>query len=88
MSDKDDRRYLRLDEWTFEDWFLPLPAMEQQPVIKRIEHEVEAADIGNHPFFRLACRSRPALELWVTQELVISNAFSQIVLAAASRIVN
>lgn len=79
---------LDLNDWTYQDYFLPLPDGGLHPVIARIEEYITAIDFRALPFFQLARTSKLALELWVTQELVMTNAFSQLVLRAASEIKN
>jgi hypothetical protein len=79
---------LRLSDWRYEDWFLPAPEAGLHPVVSDVESYVESRHLDSHPFFELARHSEPALRLWVCQELVMTNAFSQIVLFAASALVN
>ncbi|KAF0246870.1 MAG: hypothetical protein FD180_229 [Planctomycetota bacterium] len=79
---------LSLDSWHYERWFLPPADQSIHPIVNEIEQHISSRHLELHPFFSLAESSKLALELWVCQELVMTNAFSQIVLAAASSIVN
>jgi hypothetical protein len=80
--------YLMLDSWHYHEFFHRCPDTPLHPVIEEIEQYVIARRLDAHPFFATAMTSRSALELWVGQELVMTNAFSQIVLGAAARIQN
>jgi hypothetical protein len=58
------------------------------PVVQEIEDYINSREFDSHAFFQVASESKKALALWVTQELVMTNAFSQIVLLAAAHIHN
>lgn len=78
---------LMLDAWNYRKFFLPTDT-PMHPVVDEVEKYIVSRDLSRHPFFGYARRDRGALELWLAQELVMTNAFSQIVLAAASRVQN
>ena len=86
--------YLRLDDWKYEVFFDPAPARSQTRewnidwVVDLVEGAVSDAELDKHPFFELAALSPDVLLMWVSQELVMTNAFSQMVLFAASRLQN
>jgi len=79
---------LALESWHYDSWFMPPPQVPLHPVVEEIEAYIDEVALQRHPFFDKARQSPDALILWVSQELVMTNAFSQIVLNAASRIVN
>lgn len=81
-------KVIDLNGWTYDDHFASPGEGELHPVVDRVEDYIVRRDLGSHPFFARARASKAALEVWVSQELVMTNAFSQIVLAAASRIGN
>ncbi len=74
--------------WDYELHFMPPGGTERHPVVNEIEAFIDQKDLASHPFFTLAAMDSRALELWLSQELVMTNAFSQVVLAAASRVQN
>lgn len=80
--------YLALHDWNYMDFFARPAGSSLHPVVEHVEAYVEARDFAAHPFFEIAQRKREALETWVAQELVMTNAFSQIVMCAASRVRN
>lgn len=80
--------WLGLESWDYGSFFDPVRHSSLHSAIQGAEAAVADAKLDQHPFFTSAAASRAALELWVSQELVMTNAFSQIVLAAASRIQN
>ena len=80
--------WLGLEGWDYSSFFDPVTDLALNRTIQDVEAAVEGARLDQHPFFAAAAESRAALDLWVSQELVMTNAFSQIVLAAASHIQN
>ena len=80
--------WLALRGWQYTEFFDPIDRSELHPVVKDIEAEVLNARLDEHDFFELAAQSKAALYVWVSQELVMTNAFSQLVLRAASQIPN
>lgn len=74
---------LSLTSWQYTRFFLPSD-VQMHSVVEEIEAYIERRDLASHEFFIVAGRDRRALELWLSQELVMTNAFSQIVLSAAS----
>jgi hypothetical protein len=70
--------------WDYDEYFQPVGTPTRHPVIFEADKYVENLHVERHPFFSVAMRSTEALELWVTQELVVTNPFSQLVLRAAS----
>ena len=87
-----DARYvldrLRLDEWEYGTWFMPPPTTELHSAVDDVERYIQSRQLEDHPFFKAAYESEKALRLWVCQELIITNAFSQIVLFSAATLVN
>jgi hypothetical protein len=81
-------RVVDLSDWKYDTFFAPPEGSKNAQFIEEIEEYVEALALDQHPFFALAQESAAALQLWVAQELVMTNAFSQCVLYAASRIEN
>jgi hypothetical protein len=79
---------LSLDSWRYAELFEPLTGSSTHSVVDRVEAYVESVELQHHPFFAQAAVSKSALTLWVSQELVMTNAFSQLVMYAASRITN
>ncbi len=89
MTDYSDvLRRLSLDNWVYERWFMPPSSVEMHPVVMEIEEAISNSGLEQHPFFDRAIASPAALRLWATQELVMTNAFSQIVLMATASVVN
>jgi hypothetical protein len=80
--------WLHMGEWKYSLFFDPLSDVAEHPVVREIEQYIEHRQLDEHQFFRLANHSKSALVLWATQELVMTNAFSQLVLRAASCIPN
>ncbi len=80
----------QLNDWEYSDYFLPNDQWDGRwhPVITKIETYLKDNALDQHPFFELAASNRGVLRLWVTQELVMTNSFSQIVLRAASNVRN
>jgi Iron-containing redox enzyme len=79
---------LGLGEWSHAEFFEPSRFSELHPIVNDVEAYIASVELNRHPFFSLAEKNADALLLWVSQELVMTNAFSQIVLAAASAIRN
>jgi hypothetical protein len=80
--------WLHMKEWKYSLFFDPLSDVPAHPVVQVIEQYIEHRQLDKHPFFELARDSKSALTLWAAQELVMTNAFSQLVLRAASCIPN
>jgi len=70
--------------WRYEEYFTPPQMPQRHPVVLEAEEYVNARHLELHPFFDIAVKSPEALRIWVTQEIVMTNPFSQIVLKAAS----
>lgn len=85
-SSSDD--WLHLGQWKYRQFFERLPDVPENPVVREIEEYIDERRLDEHPFFQLAIDSKAVLALWASQELVMTNAFSQIVLRAASLIPN
>jgi hypothetical protein len=79
--------WLGLEDWQYGSFFDPV-APPETDLTEALEELVLDAKLDEHPFFDLAARTQSALWLWASQELVMTNAFSQIVLRAASQIGN
>jgi hypothetical protein len=79
---------LGLQSWAHSEFFLPTEISEIHPVVEKIEQYIASAALDQHPFFAEAKVNTNALLLWASQEIVMTNAFSQIVLFAASRVRN
>lgn len=74
--------------WSYEPWF-HLPNLNgTEPAVTSGIQIVDQSGIDQHPFFQTAAESRATLKLWVSQELVVTNPFSQLLLDLASRIAN
>ena len=84
----DGLQKIDLDHWHYQEHFLPPDQCDQHPVVDQIEAYIADKDLASHPFFTLAATDPQALELWLSQELVMTNAFSQIILAVASKVEN
>lgn len=80
--------FLKLESWDYADFFIPQTLTEVHPVVQEVEAYIESVHLEEHAFFQTAMSSKKAIELWVSQELVMTNAFSQIVLQASSYIPN
>jgi len=80
--------WLELDRWEYSELFDPMPAVDYTSLMSDVRHLARSANLPSHPFFKLAAREMSALELWVTQELVMTNSFSQLVLYAAAQTCN
>ncbi|HWA74166.1 MAG TPA: iron-containing redox enzyme family protein [Polyangiaceae bacterium] len=78
---------LQLENWSYDARFLPVPR-GFHPVVAEVAASVECCRLHEHPFFELAARERAALGIWLSQELVMTNAFSQLLMYAASNLVN
>src|SRR5690349_3176645 len=65
-----------------------VPAPFEPTVLERVEAYVVARRLEDHPYFHYALERPEALSVWLSQELVMTNVFSQIVLFAASRVEN
>src|SRR5688500_7363452 len=85
-----DRGWLGLDDWTYDDFFdrprAGSAGFSFDAVVNEVDEAVASRTLDTHRFFDLAAASADALLLWVSQELVMTNAFSQLVLLAASRV--
>ncbi len=79
--------WLGIANWRYSKFFdrMPEPRFDLTDGLERL---VADAALEKHEFFARAHQSTAALRLWVSQELVMTNAFSQIVLRAASQIEN
>lgn len=89
MTTLKECEYLGLATWRYDRYFeAPKLGLDLHPVVNEIEKYVETRKLESHSFFDIARSSRHALRLWVSQELVMTNAFSQIVLRAASGVPN
>ena len=80
--------WLGLDNWNYSAFFDRIPKRSAERLTGELDFLVAEACLDQHPFFGAAERSLDVLSLWVSQELVMTNAFSQLVLSAASRIQN
>jgi len=70
--------------WLYREWFHePAPAADFG-IVDAAESHITSSALERHPFFAVAADSADALRLWVSQELVMTGPFSQIVLRAAS----
>lgn len=79
---------LRLDEWCYGSWF-DAPIATGLPSVRPAAERLAAdAELEKHPFFICALADPRAVLCWLTQELIITNAFSQLVLAAAAVLPN
>lgn len=74
--------------WQHDEWFAPAPLAAPHPVLALADDLVSNCRIGQHPFFEHAARSRQALRVWATQELVVTGPFSQLLLTLAAEIRN
>jgi Iron-containing redox enzyme len=74
--------------WSYEEHFSPPKPSNRHPAVDVIEDYISQIDLKSHPLFLAANSNKSALNLWITQELIMTNAFSQIVLEAASSIRN
>ncbi len=77
-----------LEDWDYDAHFYGVEVDDLHPVVQRVEDYIDHVDLASHRFFATAAVSIQALELWMSQELVMTNAFSQIVLSAAGRVAN
>jgi hypothetical protein len=77
-----------LAQWQYDDFFGLPTERPESAAIDRVEHYVVSRKLEEHPFFDLAAEDLIALHLWLSQELVMTNAFAQAVLYATSRIRN
>jgi hypothetical protein len=78
--------WLGLDDWDYAAYFDPAAdASSCTPIDDEVERYIEEVELEKHPFFDRAISNRSTLALWVSQELVMTNAFSQIVLSAAAQ---
>ncbi|MGH3717233.1 MAG: hypothetical protein ACRDRI_00005 [Pseudonocardiaceae bacterium] len=75
--------------WSYSEHFIP-PAESNwsHPAIGDAEKYVVDTAIENHPFFDVAASRVEALRLWVSQELVVTNAVSQCMLRVAALMSN
>lgn len=77
--------WIGLADWDYATFFDPATAkLSCAPINDEVERYVEEAQLEKHPFFDRAISNRSTLALWVSQELVMTNAFSQLVLGAAA----
>ncbi len=77
-----------LKDWDYSTFFSIPGSIDTWDVVDRVERYVVNKHFDKHPFFDVARQSVDALYLWLAQELVMTNAFSQAVLYATSRIRN
>jgi Iron-containing redox enzyme len=86
------RPEIDVNEWKFADFFNPLPfaAMPELPPAFIIDGRIalESSTIENHPFFEFAAVNKAALVCWVSQEVVITNLFAQVLFNLLSKIEN
>lgn len=78
----------RPDLWRFQDYFEPLRDGPFAEPIKQANSFADNCGIESHEFFRLAHESSDLLRFWASQELVTTNAFSQLLLGCCSTIEN
>jgi hypothetical protein len=77
--------WLLVDRWDYSTFFDPNEVEEGSPSVEAdVESLVAETALQKHAFFERALSNRSSLALWVTQELVMTNAFSQLVLCAAA----
>jgi hypothetical protein len=88
LTDSTVDDWLLMSHWKYSLFFNRLLDVRENPVVREIERYINERRLDEHPFFRLAFNSKAVLSLWVSQELVMTNAFSQMVLRAASYIPN
>lgn len=77
-----------MDGWTYRDFFDQPIHRSWDKCIPDIESYVGSINWRSLPFLRWARIHKEALRLWTSQELLITNAFSQVVLTAAGAIKN
>lgn len=70
------------------EYFAPLAFGGDRAFVLEAEAIESAARIGSHPFFDRASESPDALKLWVSQEAVVTNPFSQILFLTLSNVRN
>jgi hypothetical protein len=75
-------------EWDHRLWFEPPAPMEMLSEVRDAMALVDNSGIEDHPFFAAAAKSKLFLKIWVSQELVVTGPFSQLLLDLASRIDN
>jgi pyrroloquinoline quinone (PQQ) biosynthesis protein C len=74
--------------WQYDVWFAPPRNVTRHPAVSEALRYASDRRIDSHPFFRKASKSKQALELWVSQELIVTGAFSQILLRVCAMIEN
>lgn len=75
-------------DWRYSDWFEPLSRAPEHPALQQAEDYVVRKRIESHPFFVYAKDSRSALAAWVSQEVVVTGIFAQLLLKVAAEIKN
>lgn len=74
--------------WIFEEWF-SIPVTEApHPVVRQAENYLLDKHIERHEFFEYAAHSPQALREWVTQEIIVTGPFSQLLLQVSAIIKN
>lgn len=90
QMEADTRSSVTASCWEYENWFKPyqLDDRDWHPHIRTAQRYVDESAIGCHPFFTYASSHFDAVAAWVSQELVVTGPFSQLLLFVASKIEN
>ncbi|MDI1463223.1 iron-containing redox enzyme family protein [Catellatospora sp. KI3] len=70
--------------WHYDEWFAPVAGDVSHPAIIESITYVDESRIQDHPFFAAAGVSRDILRLWVSQELIVTNPFAQLLMNLAA----
>jgi pyrroloquinoline quinone (PQQ) biosynthesis protein C len=75
-------------KWSYEQYFSAPIGDASHPAIVQASDLVDNCGIADHPFFGVASSSQSVLRSWVSQELVVTNPFSQMLMQLANAIDN
>jgi hypothetical protein len=75
-------------DWKFAESFAPLRQARNNEAITKASSYLADAQIKEHRFFQFAATHRSAMLLWTSQEVVTSNAFSQVLFALYATLKN
>jgi Iron-containing redox enzyme len=79
---------LRQHQWYYDEWFKVPRTTPVHEVIVEAGKFVDDSRIEEHPYFTFVSSSKDALRVWVSQELVVTNPFSQLLLRFGASIRN
>lgn len=74
--------------WKYDPFFEPVRGDRHHPAIEAAEKYVVDKKLEEHEFFEYGKTSLNALKIWVTQELIVTGPFSQLIFKVCANIKN